>query len=186
MTEPDDDLAELLRPRPASTDQELLKAKILHNTIRQLRAAQRWRTARRVVGIAAVFSAGLAFGWFVKPTETIVVQSQLETLVVPVPVLVLPFQEESVPTPVVTDTAQQLELKAEIATDSKESAMFYRRAGDRYLKDADYGQAARCYKLHLNTAGADGQAVAVEDEWLLMSMKIAQKQETKNALHEGS
>ena len=186
MTEPDDDLAELLSLKPASSNQELLKATILRNTIRQLRAAQRWRIVRRVVGIAAVFSVGTLLGWFVKPTETIVVQSPLETLAVPVPVLVLPFQEESVPTPVVTESAQQLELNAEIATDRKESATFYRRAGDRYLKDADYGQAARCYRLHLNTAGAEGLAVAVEDEWLLMSMKIAQKQETRNALREGS
>ncbi len=186
MTEPDDDLAELLRPKPASTNQELLKATIIRDTTRRLQTAHRWRLVRRVVGVVAVFGGGIALGWFAKPTETILLQLEREPLVVPVPVLVLPVPEESVPTPVVTESAQQLELNAEMATDRKESATFYRRAGDRYLKDADYGQAARCYRLHLNTAGAEGRAVAVEDEWLLMSMKIAQKQEIRNAMHKGS
>ena len=55
------------------------------------------------------------------------------------------------------------------------------------MKDfADYGQAARCYKLHLNAVGPAGRDVSIEDEWLLMSMKLTQNQEMKNALRNDS
>ena len=184
MTEPDDDLAELLCPKPASTNQELLKATILRDTTRRLQTAQRWRFVRRVVGVLAVFAGGVLCGWFMKPIETItvLVPTQPDALVLPA----LPLPEESVPTPP-RETAQQLEIKAELADDRAESANFYRMAGDRYLKDfADYGQAARCYKLHLNAVGPAGRDVSIEDEWLLMSMKLTQNQEMKNALRNDS
>ena len=123
MTESDDDLADLLSAKPASTNQELLKAKILRDTSRRFQTAQRWRGVRRVVGIAAVFAGGVLCGWFMKPIETItvLVPTQPDALVLPA----LPLPEESVPTPP-RETAQQLEINAELADDRAESANFYR------------------------------------------------------------
>ena len=190
-----DDLEALLTPQTSSRDDDALKATILRETARQLRSTQRWRivwrTGLRVSAALLLFASGLVSGWFLKPTETITLPAPEPIVItvpapVPVPGPALP-QPEASPSAVPTETAQQLELKAELADDRQIAAKFYRMAGDRYLNDlADYGQAARCYRLHLNAAGPEGRAVAVDDEWLLMSLKIAHRTENKNANRPGS
>jgi hypothetical protein len=58
----------------------------------------------------------------------------------------------------------------------------YRQAGDRYLDDEnDLESALRCYGQALNAAGEADRTVAVEDNWLLMTIKNARQKEKCNA-----
>lgn len=115
-----------------------------------------------IAGAVAVFAVGGVVGWVVKPTAAAVV--------VPPPVPAEPIAP--VPSEVEPLTAERLELNAELADDPTESARLYREAGDRFLTDRDYENAARCYRRHLAVADADTQKVRTSDSWMLHTMKV--------------
>jgi hypothetical protein len=60
-------------------------------------------------------------------------------------------------------------------------AVLYRRAGDRYLDDADPQDALRCYTQALDDGSEADLQVSAEDSWLLMALKIDRNKEKKNA-----
>ena len=165
MTSADDDLLPLLTPT-AHADAGL-RAAILTASRRPIRRRLWLRRAGASVGVAALLVATFVGG----RGSVAVPERQVVTLLVTLP----PAEVEVAPMPRpvrVEWTAEQYELKAELATDPAEVAAYYRLAGDAFLKSrTDVKQAARCYRLHLEAAGPDGRAVAASDSWLLMALK---------------
>jgi len=129
---------------------------------------RRGRVLRRLgVGLAAVgvFASGGVVGWFAKPTPPKVVLISRE-----------PVTEHPAPTPPTEPaeplTAERLELNAELADDPSDAARLFREAGDRFLSDRDYENAARCYRRHLAVADAEGRKASASDSWMLLTMKV--------------
>jgi hypothetical protein len=46
-----------------------------------------------------------------------------------------------------------------------------------FLREQDYSNATRCYRIHLLRGGATALSLAAEDSWLLTSIKNAAFQE---------
>lgn len=163
MTEPPDDLAGVLRPLFADPDAVRRQA-VLRQTAGVLRRRVFVRRGLTAVAAVALFAAGGVVGWVAKPTSAPVVVN-------------VPPEQAPPPTSPRPETeakplsAEQLELRAELTDDPADAARLYREAGDRFLTDRDYDNAARCYRRHLSAADADGRKVSADDSWLLMSLK---------------
>ena len=126
--------------------------------------------------MASIFAAGALAGWLARPERkrTIEVPGPVETVFVPVP-MPLPERSASV-TPQAELTASTAEMQAEQKDDPIAAANLYRQAGDAYLRDQDYANATRCYRLylaHLARAGHPALALDSTDSWLLVSLKNA-------------
>ncbi len=174
----DDDLDRLLTPRGESDAR--LKAAILAETSRLIRR-RRWAgSATKALLGAGLFLSGLGVGWSAKPSPSPAPPPAVAPPeVIAVPVLVLP---PSPPPAEPYQSADRIELIAEQADDRAEAARLYRLAGDKYLTDAgEPGQAARCYRLHLQHAGPAGLAVESADSWLLTSLKTQRLAEVRDA-----
>ena len=78
-------------------------------------------------------------------------------------------------------SASEMELRAEQMDDRAEAARLYRTAGDSFLRDEDYTNATRCYRVFLARAGDDGLSPEQGDSWLLTSLKNAAFQEKVDA-----
>lgn len=187
MTDPSDDLDELLTPRPTA-EPPGLRADLFRRTRRRLVVGRRLRRVRTAAAVVAVFAAGGLAGWFGRPT-TGAAPPQVVVAVAVVPVLIPPPEPqpvESSPVPEPVLTAAQTETKAELADDPAEAARLYRLAGDRYLDDRqDYRNAARCYRLFLARAGDTGLSPDAADSWLLTSLKNAAFKEKTHAANPG-
>ena len=184
MTDPPDDLDDLLSPQPARPGPELRDA-LLRATERRL-ARDRWvRRAARTAAVAGLFLAGGLAGWFMRtpvahapgspPTEVVVVTVPL---VVPVPVP----ERHSPGLPQSPSSASEAELRAEQADDRAEAAKLYRLAGDSFLRDQDYANATRCYRLFLARGGDTVLSLEADDSWLLVSLKNAAFKEKANVV----
>lgn len=114
-----------------------------------------------------LFVGGGVCGWLVKPTQATVVKSP-SSKAEPSPVSTPPPESDPL-------SAEKLELRAELADDPAEAARLYRTAGDRFLSDRDYENAARCYRRHLSVADAESQKVSASDSWMLTTMKVPPK-----------
>jgi hypothetical protein len=185
MTDPNDDLADVLGPQPA-VPVSGLRETLLRRTERRL-ARDRWvRRGAKVAAVAAVFLAGGAAGWLVRAPVADALGSPVpEVVVVPVPVPV------PVPAPVADApgspsspplSGSEAELRAEQADGPTEAARLYRVAGDSFLRTEDYANATRCYRLFLIRAGDPGLAIEANDSWLLVSLKNAAFKEKTDAL----
>lgn len=175
MTDDLDDLDDLLGPTPPTPGHDRVKDAVLRSTTRRL-AWTRWaRRGRTAVAAAAAFAVGGAAGWFAKPTADVPPASEPVVYPVPVPLFVSPDAPPVSPGEVYV-SAERVELQAEQATDQAEAARLYRLAGARFEERAEYGQARRCYRLHLLAAGPDGRAVSTDDSWLLITVKTSQKE----------
>jgi hypothetical protein len=187
MSEPHDDLDDLLGARPAA-DSPGLRDAVFRRTAGHL-ARGRWlRRARTAVAVAAVFAAGGVVGWFGKPTPTPAAPPERVVVAVAVvPVVVTPTEPRRVePSPEPVLTASQAETRAELADDPAEAARLYRLAGDLYLNDRqDYPNAARCYRLFIARSGDDGLSPDAADTWLLTSLKNAAFKEKSDAANRG-
>jgi hypothetical protein len=187
MTDPHDDLDDLLTPRSAP-EPPGLRDDVFRQT-RQYLARGRWlRRLRTAAAVAAVFAAGGAVGWFGKPLPTSATTMPLPPRVVVavavVPVTVVPTEPSRSPEPVLT--AAQAETGAELADDPAEAVRLYRLAGDRYLNDRqDYRNAVRCYRLFLARAGDTGLSPDPADTWLLTSLKNAAFKEKHDVANRG-
>jgi hypothetical protein len=163
----DDDLLPLLTPRP--DHDAALRTTILAASRRPVRRRVWLRRATATAGLTVLVAASFFAG-----RSSVVIPEAVAAALPPAEVESAP-EPRPVPsevTPPVEWTAEQFELKAELATESADVAAYYRRAGDAFLKSrTDVKQAARCYRLHLAAAGPDGRAVAASDSWLLMALK---------------
>src|SRR5262245_28014722 len=178
MTDPTDDLADVLGPRPGNPS-PALRESLLRQTERQL-LRDRWlRRGAAAAAVAAVFLAGGAAGWFIRAPRAPVADAPgspvPEVVVVPV---VVPLRAPVADAPGSPGTAQPLspseaELRAEQADDPGEAAKLYRVAGDLFLRREDYANATRCYRLFLARGGVAALALEATDSWLLVSLKNA-------------
>jgi hypothetical protein len=185
MSDPRDDLDELLTPRPGPEPAGLREALFARTTRRLARA--RWsRRLAAVAAAAAVFAAGGAIGWHAKPDRVVVdrVPGEPVFVFVPQPVPVIPEVTPDPPRPEprpAPASATEAELLAEQCDDPAEAARLYRLAGDRYLNDRqDYANAARCYRMFLARAGDAGLSPEPGDTWMLTSLKNAAYKEKAN------
>jgi hypothetical protein len=174
MTDPNDDLADVLAPRPGEPQPELRDA-LLRRTEQRL-ARNRWaRRGARAAAVATVFLAGSGAGWLAHrphvPEPVPLPVPEVVAVPVVVPVLVTP----STPSPPTTPplSASAAELRAEQADDRAEAAKLYRLAGDAFLRDQDYRNATRCYRLFLARGGDSVLSLESDDSWLLTSLKNA-------------
>jgi hypothetical protein len=174
MSDPRDDLDELLAPPPGEPSPGL-RAEVLRRTERHL-ARVRWvRRGWRAACAAGLLLAGVAVGWVVRPERERVVEVAGEARTVVVPVLVplpaAPQTTPSVPHDEPPLTASQAELRAEQADDPAEAGRLYQAAGNAFLASGDYPNATRCYRLFLARAGDSGLSPVPGDTWLLTSLK---------------
>ena len=177
------DLDDLLAPVPAPDDPARKEA-IFRATLPRLTRRLR---IRRWLGYAAMLAIGAAGGFFAKPTAP----PEVVTVTVEVPVLVPVPAAVPVPVPEspgveVAKSGTQLELDAEQADDRAACAKLYRAAGDRFLAERDVSNAMRCYRLHLNEAGAAGRSADAADSWLLVQLKVSHTKENANATDPGT
>jgi hypothetical protein len=172
MIEQPDDLADLLSPSAADFS-PAFRDSLLRQTERRLARGRLLRHGTRAVAMASIFAAGGLVGWLARPERehTIEVPGSVETVFVPVPVLV-PLNEPSIPAQAPL-TAASAELRAEQQDDPITAAMLYRQAGDSFLRDQDYANATRCYRLFLACAGDSALTLDSNDSWLLVSLKNA-------------
>lgn len=160
-----DDLTPLLGPGPGVVPDPARREASLRATLSVRRRSQ--LIGRGLVALSAlgVFGAGGVVGWYVKPAAD------------PVPVVSPELQNEPPTTPppaapTEPPSAERLELMAELADEPSEAARLFREAGDRFLTDRDYENAARCYRRHLSVADADGRKASAADSWMLHTMKV--------------
>lgn len=178
-----DDLAELLRPQAASSPAPL-REQLLQRTTARLERASWMRWSSRTAAVAAIFALGGATGWLARPTPPPPPQSSSEPEVVFVPVPVV------IPLPVPAENGSagereiarelsgpQWELQAEQEDDPKTAASLYKLAGDGFLREEDYANASRCYRMFLIRAGDAALSLKPDDTWLLTSLKNAALQE---------
>ena len=166
----DDELDGLLTPKePAANDAR--RDAIFAKTLPLLRPSK----VVKIVKVFALLAAGVAVGWFAKPTPPPerIVETVIEKVHVPV--------EVSPGEPLVELTPDRLELEAEKATERTASAKLFQKAGDAYLKANEIPSAIRCYRQHLAEAGADGRTVHDDDSWLLTSIKHSKRTENDHA-----
>jgi hypothetical protein len=186
MTHLPDDLADLLAPRPAPTS-PVLRDAVLRCTERQLARARWLRWGTRTALVASLFAAGGAVGWFARPTPAPPSVPAPEVVVVPVVVpIVQPALVDGPSSPVPALSASAAELLAEQADDAPSAARLYRQAGDAYLREQDYANATRCYRLFLARSGQTALALDPNDSWLLVSLKnAAYKEKTEVTKNDG-
>jgi hypothetical protein len=177
MTEANDDLNEILAPKPGQPATGL-REKLLRQTKTRL-VRQRWiRRSFRIGAVAAVFLAGGLTGWLARPSPLPEPLPAQVPDVVFVPVIV------PVPTPVESGSSgtqeitrqlsgSETELQAEQEDDPKAAARLYKLAGDAFLRDQDYPNATRCYRVFLVRAGDVALSINPDDSWLLTSLKNA-------------
>ena len=174
----DDDLDELLAPKPG-TERDGLRQALLSQTQQRLARRVLVRRVGKLMAVAAVFGLGLVIGQAGKRPAPAVEFVQSEPVFVFVPVVVpvvpaAPGDTRGLTPPGSPATAAAAELLAEQADDRAEAARLYRLAGDKYLNDRqDYANAARCYRLFLTRAGDTALSPEPADTWLLTSLKNA-------------
>jgi hypothetical protein len=177
MTEPNDDLGEILAPRPGQISNELRERLLKQSESHLVR--QSWiRLGVRGGLIASVFLLGALTGWLTRPVPLPEPAIVLEPEVVFVPVVVpvfAPAESESTGAREITRqlSGTQTELQAEQEDDPKSAAKHYKLAGDAFLLEQDYPNASRCYRLYLVRAGDTALSLNPDDSWLLTSLKNA-------------
>jgi hypothetical protein len=189
MTDPNDDLADVLGLQPAGPSPGLRET-LLSRTERRL-VRDRWlRRGAKVATVAVLFLVGGAVGWFVRspvantpgpPVREVVVAPVFIPVPVPTPGVYTPGSPEAIATAPPL-SASEAELRAEQADRPAEVARLYRAAGDSFLRQQDYANATRCYRLYLLRAGDSGLTLEADDSWLLVSLKNAAFKEKTDAL----
>ncbi len=165
LTPDPDPLGDLLAPPPAPAD-DRLRADLGERTGRAVRWRRRWRRLARTAALAACYAAGVLTMHGLAPPAP------------PTPVAHSPEPPKEDGAPEVTALA--LEWKAIDSPQPRPD--FYRRAGDLYLdEEKDPESALRCYGQALDAAGEADQAVAADDNWLLMTIKNARQKEKRYA-----
>jgi hypothetical protein len=174
---PDD----LLGSIPQAPANPVLRQELLHRTLRRLRLRLWLRRGTLAASLAACYAAGLAtmHFWSSPPAANTTPDSMVSANTTPGPPV------ESLPGP-------QLPPDSEVAPEILEQwgplvsadqrAALLRRAGDRYLSEAnDLQGALRCYRQYLDSASEHELAISTDDNWFLMSLKDARLKEKRDA-----
>lgn len=170
MTDRPDDLDELLTPPPNLT-RGSLNDDLLRRTEQRLKRDRWLRRGVRTALVVGIFASGGLIGWFARtPVANTPGSPEMAIEIVAVPVVVPVPQSPVVDSPRLL-SANQVEMQAELADDHASAANLYRQAGDVFLRDQDYANATRCYRLYLSRAGDSGLALETRDSWLLVSLK---------------
>jgi hypothetical protein len=166
-----DDLDTLLGPRPVAAD-DPMRPLLLARTLQHLRGRRRWKRLALVAAMAACYLAGvLTVGLWApaagadrgKEAEPPSVVEEKRT-VVPAP------EKRSAPPAPAVVSAFELEWQA--VDNSERRAELYRRAGDRYLEEAnDVESALRCYRGYLAAAPPQDWTISTKDNWVLLVAK---------------
>lgn len=179
MIDPNDDLGEMLAPRPGEAPAGL-RDRLLRQTQSRLQRQVWVRRGLRVGLAAAIFLAGGLTGWLVHQTPANESVPQPEKVFVAVPVavpLIVESGSSAVPEMPQPLSGSQTELRAEQEDDPASAARLYRTAGDAFLREQDYANATRCYRIYLVRGGDAALSLAADDSWLLISLKNAAFQE---------
>ena len=173
MIDPRDDLDGLLAPQSGAARAEL-RDTLLRQTERRL-ARDRWmRRGAQAALVAGVFAIGGIVGWVARPSPVLERVAAPVPEIVAVPVIVPVLQSPVADTPGSPIlSATEVELRAELADDRNAAAALYRQAGDAFLRDQDYTNATRCYRLFLQRGGDTALTLDANDSWLLVSLKNA-------------
>lgn len=174
------ELDDLLTPAPLSPEPPGRREELWRQTTGTQRR-RRWACrARIVLVLAAVYGAGAA---------TVALRSRRvpEQEVASVPRRdEAPFDNQRPPAdtkndPYRNDPPQVIERLAALA-DGRRRVELYRRAGDLYCERlGDHAAAIRCYRHALDGGtAADLVVKADEDNWLLMSLKVARLKERRD------
>jgi hypothetical protein len=163
---------ELLLP-PEQPDSSALRQTLLAQTVRLLPRRRRWRLLAAAGSLAACFLLGMLAMWLMRPAPadrpTVAEEKR------PAP------EAPPAKAPLTRGTAMVREWQA-FDSKGKERAALFARAGAQYLhEDQDPDAALRCYRQALAAATPDDLEVRPEDDWLVMALKTARKQENADA-----
>ena len=168
-----DDVDDLLCAKTPPAAPPELRETVCRDAARVQRRRRWLIRGRRIVVLAAFYAAGGASMWFLhlprhQPQPDIVRRSPEPDT----PRVVDPYRN---------DPPERLEKWAFLQSGQKRVAL-YRRAGNAYLDCGDVQGALRCYRRALDGGTAADLAIQADsDSWLLMSLKVARKQEIADA-----
>ncbi len=175
---PDSDaVTRFLEASRASTENALLRDRVLRRTLGVLRRRKLLRRAAVMGAMAACFVAGAFAMWLWQPAiasgarENPAPQARHDQR---------PVEPQPLENTVRATSALALEWQAFDAQENR--ASLYRQAGDLYLRDhGDHRSALRCYTQYLDGAGENELASAAEDTWLLATLKESRRKERFHA-----
>lgn len=174
-----DDLDELLTP-PSTLTRAGLSDDLLLRTERRLKRDRWLQRGMRTSLFASIFAIGGLFGWLARtPAANAPGSPETAIEIVAVPVIVPVPETPMVDAPRLL-SANEVEMQAELADDRASAADLYRQAGDAFLREQDYANATRCYRLYLSRAGDSALALETHDSWLLVSLKNSAYKEKLN------
>jgi hypothetical protein len=154
-------------------DSSALRQALLAQTVRLLPRRRRWRVLAAAGALAACFVLGMLTMWQLRPAPAdrpTVAEEKQPALQAPPP-----------KAPLTRGTALVREWQA-FDSKGKERAALFTQAGAQYLHDDHNPDAAlRCYRQALAAATPDELEVRPEDDWLVMALKTARKQEIVDA-----
>jgi hypothetical protein len=157
-----DPLDDLLRPLSPAVPDAVSRRRLLEETTRALRHHRKRRRLASIASLVGAYAAGILTVFAVVPPE------------------IPPHREKVAERRAisVSDTGADLEWRA--LDEPAEAPVLYREAGNRYLADGDPADAVRCYGNALDTTPPQTIEVDVDDNWLLMAIKIARRKEAES------
>ena len=165
-----DDLDRLLTPHAAPAA-PAFRDRLRADTTRRLRLGRHTRRLAAGAALAACYAAGVATIWWgfrptPPPPERIIVEVVRDA---PAPPPAAPVR-----------SPRELELAAEQA-DGDESARLFLDAARAFARSADWDAALRCYRNSLDVSGGDLAIDPTNDDWLMVTLKLARKEEQSHA-----
>jgi hypothetical protein len=164
-----DEIDRLLTPSSAPPD-PALRDRLRAVTTRRLRRSRHLRRLVVATALAVCYVAGVATVWFTRPTprlqETAVIEASHDNATRP-PVLA-------------PQSPRELELAAELA-DGPERARLYMDAARVFAQSTNWDAAVRCYRNALDAGGGDLTIDPKNDDWLMVTLKLARKEEQSHA-----
>jgi hypothetical protein len=175
-----DPLDDLLRPETTASTPAWKNA-LRDRTAKILRRRRHARRTAFVGALAACFVGGILAAHLFRSEPPIV--HDIQYVYMPAESKPdKPVQPTEQPEPKLTALA--LEWQAVESPDR--SAELYRRAGDRYFEEEnDVASALRCYRHFLRECHASELGIAPQDNWLLVNLKNAQREERRHAKSNG-
>ena len=160
---------------------EKLRRLIQQKTLGVLRRRRWLRRGAWLAGLAACYAAGILTMQIWPAAEVnhhvAIAPEQNDASQVNV---APPPTETKPPTPAQPpESALAMEWQALDSTEKRPD--LFRLAGDKYLEDNNLESATRCYRGALDDASDQDLKIAVNDNWLFMSLKQAKQEEKRYA-----